>query len=271
MANLKKVWKRKNFSEKDLAEFQFQLVENPESFKGKYLIVDVETTGLPKRKTALSSEYELFPYIVQFAWMLFSEDGKLIESKNYYLKQEKKIPSKAIEIHGITNEFVAQHGIDPIIVFEDFATTWKKAEYFVAHNIYFDLPVIDSQYYRYNLPILPDKETICTMMEGERLCKIPTDNKNQLYKSPSLQELFKDCFFLDVDYLNMNIGHKANIDVLITANCFFKMKSLGHFNNKMKSSTGCLGLLGMIVIVYSGIASAIFLFFYSILPLFNVY
>ena len=86
MANLKKVWKRKNFSEKDLAEFQFQLVENPESFKGKYLIVDVETTGLPKRKTALSSEYELFPYIVQFAWMLFSEDGKLIESKKFILR-----------------------------------------------------------------------------------------------------------------------------------------------------------------------------------------
>jgi hypothetical protein len=54
---------------------------------GKYLVFDTETTGLPINEHAPPDDFQNWPYVVQIAWILFDDEHKLIEYKNFYLKQ----------------------------------------------------------------------------------------------------------------------------------------------------------------------------------------
>ena len=47
----------------------------------RYIVFDTETTGLPKNKKAPVEQFELWPQIVQFSWLIF-DDAKQTIPKN---------------------------------------------------------------------------------------------------------------------------------------------------------------------------------------------
>jgi DNA polymerase III epsilon subunit-like protein len=113
--------------------------------KGKYLVFDTETTGLLPKQSLEDADRNTFPRVLQVAWLLFDGEGKLIDSHNRFILQDQPIPDSSSQIHGIYDATVLQKGEKHAVVWNDFLTVLENCEYLIAHNIDFDLPVIESE------------------------------------------------------------------------------------------------------------------------------
>jgi restriction system protein len=201
---------------------------------GKYLVFDIETTGLPINRYAPSNDFKNWPYVVQIAWLLFDDEGKLIEHKNFYLKQPVEIPADATNIHGITTAMMLEQGIEPSNVYANFKKAIDNTEYLISHNIDFDIPIVHCDFLRNGMQWdFPNNRMFCTMKTGTNFCKIPQSNGE--YKWPTLTELYQKCFYpgysmrIYSDATSTSNVHGANIDAAMVAQCFFKLKELGFF------------------------------------------
>src|SRR6201986_3297626 len=76
-----------------------------------YLIFDTETTGIPHNKTAPLTDLENWPRLVQLAWQLHDERGKLLSNHSYIIRPDGfDIPFKAEKIHGISTKRATEEG-----------------------------------------------------------------------------------------------------------------------------------------------------------------
>lgn len=191
--------------------------------EGFFLFLDIETTGLPKWEKAKPEDLDNWPRIVQIAWILCDEDKKMITSDEFLIKQEKPIPSRATEIHGITTEVANENGIEMVKALELLSPLIKNTFYVIAHNIAFDIPIIESEFLRAGFKKhFVQRKKICTMKEGTEFCQLYKYN-GRGYKYPKLTELAKELFFPNARSLNYDKEHSAGADVLVTAKCFFEM------------------------------------------------
>jgi len=189
-----------------------------------YLIFDTETTGLPKNYNAPVSDHENWPRMVQLAWQLHDERGKLLSAKNYIIKPEGyEIPFNAAKVHGISTAIAQEQGHDLEKVLKIFEEDVKKSKYAVGHNIEFDLNITGAEFHRklqrspfheedlttFAFPQLDTKEF------GTDFCKIP-GGRGGKYKWPTLSELHEKLFGHRFDD-----AHDAAYDVDATARCFF--------------------------------------------------
>lgn len=205
--------------------------EDSTKTEGQYLVIDTETTGLPQNKQDRPENLENWPHIVQLAWILFDDEGKTIELKEYILKQEVSIPPSATEKHGITNTIMAEKGVDTKTVLTEFIKAIKRTKSIVAHNIDYDVPIIEAEFLRNGFEKQLGKiNKICTMKVGKNFCKLPGAYDD--YKYPTLMELFKKCFYdYATSFKPLYDKHNALMDAGLTAKCFFKLKEL----NKIKT------------------------------------
>jgi DNA polymerase III epsilon subunit-like protein len=208
-------------------EFEVNLNFDPsQNGDGHYLVIDVETTGLPKRRNALPSESNNWPRVVQIAWILLDKDGGMIEEYESIIKQTDPIPADAVRIHGISTRQANSEGIEPEEVFSQLVKSSQKAKYLVAHNVEFDKPIIESELIRHGLNnVLEDMPAICTMMQSTAYCskRIGTGGK-----WPKLSELYKACYMPDYPYpLKIIGGHNALVDVYVAGRCLIKLKEVG--------------------------------------------
>jgi restriction system protein len=204
---------------------------------GKYLVFDIETTGLPINRHAPPDDFKNWPYVIQIAWLLFDDEHKLIEHSNCYLKQPVEIPTAATNIHGITTAMMLEKGIEPSNVYANFKKVIDNTEYLICHNIDFEIPIIHCDFLRNGMQWdFPNNKMLCTMKTGTRFCKIPPC-KNGEYKWPTLTELYQKCFFPNDTVIGISNMHSANIDAAMTAQCFFKLKELGFFKELETKTT----------------------------------
>lgn len=200
---------------------------------GKYLVFDTETTGLPINRFAPPDDFRNWPHVVQIAWLLFDDEHKLIERGNFYLKQPVEIPADAVIIHGITTEMMLEQGLEPAYVYAIFKKAVDNAEYLIAHNVDFDIPILRCDFLRNGLQWdFPDGRLICTMKRGADFCKIPSLRGGK-YKWPTLMELYRNCFDpgdsagIVPDETSIKGLHNADTDAAMTARCFFRLRDLG--------------------------------------------
>lgn len=192
---------------------------------GKYLIVDTETTGLPKRRNAEVEDIQNWPRVVQVAWMLVDEQGLLVDDDCLIVRNKGVVPKAAEDVHGISTEKMRTEGVAPSEAYAKLMEQARNAEYIVMHNVDFDLPVLAADMLRHKLEGLSEefqaKRFVCTMRAGRDECRI--DNGRGGYKYPKLTELFGHLYFNDTD---VPIGgmHSADADVLVTYRCFMKLK-----------------------------------------------
>lgn len=206
-------------------------VKKPKSFdltfeasdqqKGKWLVVDTETTGLITDRYADITELDKFPRIIQISWLLFDDKKKLIKEESMYVNPGVRIPAEATRINKITNKMIREKGILPEEALRKFIQDAENAEIIVAHNTEFDLPIIESELWRngFGTP-LKNIPYLCTM----KTCKnvIAYTNKSKRGKYPKLSELAGWLFIgrTDIEILN---GHDAYKDAALTAKCLFEM------------------------------------------------
>ena len=188
-----------------------------------FLIFDTETTGLPKNYKAPLTDSDNWPRMVQLAWQLHDETGKLTEARSYIVKPEEyTIPYAAEKVHGISTEKALEKGKDLIWVLEEFNQALKQTRFLVGHNIDFDISIVGAEYFRKNISTRFLKlTTIDTMQDSTDYCALP-GGKGGKFKWPNLSELHQKLFGEGFDE-----AHNAAADVMATARCFLELLRIG--------------------------------------------
>ena len=76
-----------------------------------FLIFDTETTGLPKNFKAPITDTDNWPRVVQLAWQLHDEHGKIIKHNASLVKPDGyTIPYDSEKVHGISTALAESEG-----------------------------------------------------------------------------------------------------------------------------------------------------------------
>jgi len=117
-----------------------------------YLFFDLETNGLPKRKNAESWQVELWPRVVQLAWVVKSSSGKTLEEKSYIVKPNRwRIPKDAREVHGISYQQAKEEGVGIDEVLAAFSEASAKCDAAIAHYLEFREGTLAAEFFRKEL------------------------------------------------------------------------------------------------------------------------
>jgi DNA polymerase III alpha subunit (gram-positive type) len=116
-------------------------------YRRRFLIFDVETTGLlPKNtKNAPPPTIDQYPYIIQLSFAIYDiYDRRIIRSYDSYIKLPKtvEISEFVSNLTGITNEICETQGRHIIRVLKQFYAAYRECEGLVAHNMDFDFNTI---------------------------------------------------------------------------------------------------------------------------------
>ena len=187
----------------------------------KYLLFDVETTGLPKKRYASLNDYSNWPNIVQLAWGVYNIDGECLKIRNYIIKPDNfVIPIESTRIHNISQEIAEQKGVDLINVLKEFIEDTESVEYLIAHNLEFDYKVLLCELNRNNMKSnISCLRKICTMQCSTDYCKLG-ELKHNKYKWPKLSELYYVLFNKHAEGL-----HDALVDIEICNLCFQELRT----------------------------------------------
>ena len=207
----------------------------------RFLVFDTETTGLPKTKFISPDTLDLWPYVVQFSYIIYDSSlNDIVESKNYIIKVPDKfvISEESSKIHGITNEISNKSGIEIDKVITEFFYFLRTVDKLVGHNIEFDINMIKIELlrginkeltsqeqlkrYKYDFHYITNYKNICcTLKDAVQFCNIQLVNKfgKPYLKYPKLTELHEKLFNSSPNNL-----HNSFNDVLVTLRCFMKLK-----------------------------------------------
>ncbi len=183
-----------------------------------YLIFDSETTGIPHNRTAPLTDLENWPRLVQLAWQLHDNRGKLLSRYSFIIRPEGfNIPFKAQQVHGISTERALSEGHDLLEVLQLFRADAERALLLIGHNIEFDISIIGAEFIRKGLDheLLLNRSKIDTGIVSTEFCQLPGGVGGKL-KMPRLSELHEKLFGTPV-----RDAHDAAYDVAATARCFF--------------------------------------------------
>lgn len=199
-----------------------------------YLVFDVESVGLPIFNTSGPYRFPSFRHlnkydtarVVSISWILADENGKLVKQAYHIVRPLDFIidnNSKAVEIHGITQEIAEEKGIPWHKMYDEFIEDIHKCHTLVAHNIQFDVSVMLSEMFRYN-----KQDGITAFLSKRRLCTMRMGKKAMVAKkNPKLSELYT--FFFNEEMQN---AHDASYDTLYCQQCFEKMLEMPHIKEE---------------------------------------
>ena len=184
------------------------------------LIIDTETTGLTHLSFANQVNYKRWPRMVQIAWVLVCENN--IETYNTAIIRPVgfEIPQKSTQIHGITQGQAVREGTNLKDQLETLNLVMNRADTIVAHNLNFDLGILQSEALRINYPLQIPNRRRCTVHMGQAYLKKKT--KKQLVDFPKLGDLHEELFGFDYQP-----KHDAQTDVIACLHVYERLKKLG--------------------------------------------
>ena len=186
-----------------------------------YLVVDCETSGLPRNWRAPVTDVANWPRAVQIGWALYdAEQARVLAESRIVRPDGFRIPADAVRIHGITTERAMAEGRPIAEVLGDLSTAASSAKVFVAHNASFDGSVIGAEYLRLgHKPPFGPQSMICTMRQSADYCRLPGPYG---YKWPTLEQLYSI-----LHGTGFSGAHEAGADVAACAGCFFELVKRG--------------------------------------------
>lgn len=180
------------------------------------LYFDTETTGFPKRNLPLDHVEQ--PKLVQLAAILADDDGTERASFCAIIRpNDWSIPAAASEIHGIDDALAARCGVDLDAALDIFLNMADRAQRVVAHNVAFDVEIMQIAMQSINWPTLATvfgaKPRACTMNLATAIVNLPPTAKMlaagfKKPKPPKLEECIRH-FFDEA----LEGAHDALIDV----------------------------------------------------------
>lgn len=175
----------------------------------RILVIDVETTGLPKKRNALATDVDNWPYPVQVAWVLFKcshadKPGRILKKDSRLVKPNGWIvPEETTAIHGITHDQAVASGESLEDIMKYVNSLAESSHAICCHNTAFDIPVLIAAGLRGGISVsdqfIPKKPTICTMEIGKQICGVIKEysgkhGKFYKLKAPKLSELYEKIF-----------------------------------------------------------------------------
>ncbi len=173
------------------------------------------------------SDLDNWPRLVQLAWQLHDEKGRLLSNKNYIIRPEGfTIPYNSEKVHGISTKRALEEGHPLQEILQIFREDVAQTKYLVGHNIGFDIHVVGSEFLRTALVMPFDgKSELDTKDISTNFCALP-GGKGGKFKWPTLTELHQKLFGVGFED-----AHDAAYDVDATARCFF-----GLINQKIQAT-----------------------------------
>lgn len=189
----------------------------------KITVFDTETTGIIPRDF---NKLEECPYMLQLGSITYDTCTHSITktiNEIITIPDHVEIPENVSEINSITKERVINEGVEVTAVLESFNEQIKNSNVVVAHNIDFDINIVNYECMRNDIDFeglkLNKENTYCTMSKGTSLCKIKKENtKGNYYKWPTLEELHYYLFGKKLTNL-----HDAYNDLIICLRCYLYM------------------------------------------------
>lgn len=187
----------------------------------KYLFLDTETGGLDKNRHD----------VLQIAWILTSDNFDIIASDNRFLQMTLTPTKEAIEINGLTGDFLKENACSPKDAYISLAQALREATCIIGHYVAFDLEMLDADVRR-RLTDKTDKEIVNSIRLSLR--SVPSfDTKKEYarlnpqwaarnHPGPYLDEL---CRFLGIKTEKLQF-HRADSDVEALRLCMKQIKYL---------------------------------------------
>jgi DNA polymerase-3 subunit epsilon len=189
------------------------------------LFFDTETNGI---KTWQNPNFKL--KLVQMGAILQDTDTKRVYGEiNLINGDVGDIPREASRVHGITSEVATMVGIPKTLIDESFAALVRTADVLVAHNLDYDLSVLED-YMPESWQAVQGKKQFCTMKENIMTVKAPLTGAQQTYfartgvkpdypyKVPSLAQTYQ-FYFKEM----FSGAHDAMADIRACRDIYFKM------------------------------------------------
>ena len=192
------------------------------------LFVDTETSGIPTSLNASVTDMKDWPYIVQLAWRVYTQEGELIKTENHFLFEEEiYIEKSSYQVHGISREDLKEKGEDRKDVMRLFASDLRRFKpMIIGHFVEFDSKMLQVAMLRSGLKnIVKDYPHFCTMRATSEYTRIP----NHTY--PKLADLYQMLFSKKIAK-----AHDAAVDVEATAACFYDLYKWGDLNEQLISN-----------------------------------
>lgn len=187
----------------------------------KAVIVDTETTGLTRLSFANRLNFRQWPRLVQLAWAEIDEDRVTSRYVTLIRPHNFSIPPEAIRFHGITETEAQRSGIHPAQALDAFEASCDGAETLIAHNLNFDLGVLQSEALRLERKIDFPPRRICTVHLGRQFLVREKGIKQGGY--PSLSRLYEILFGF-----GFSGSHDAASDVTACFHVYKKLAQLGY-------------------------------------------
>lgn len=200
----------------------------------KYLFIDTETSESPLIKNITQyidfqsvSQYEN-SRLIELGYVIFNDNKELCR-RNFIIKSDG-FRIKNSDFHGITDEYLDEKGQEIRTVLDIFYNDLVDIDVIVAHNIKFDVNIILSECFRYELTnlieLITSKGKLCTMEKGREMIGAK--------RSPKLNELYKYLFGK-----NLDVQHRALPDAVACAECFYELKKFEKiiFNNHINNDS----------------------------------
>jgi DNA polymerase-3 subunit epsilon len=187
-----------------------------------YLVFDTETSNGFPRKNVDNCNQKCS--IVQLAFLVADKKFNVVTSQNFLLQQDRPICKESQAIHQKTDDMCEKYGVKKDFILKQFFHWCEKSEHLIAHNISFDLTMINIECAKLNLePRYPLKKW-CTMQLTKNIIKLPPTEKQIKagftdYKSPSLKGAYNFMFGKDFDN-----AHDALADVKACLEVFKTVK-----------------------------------------------
>jgi len=187
------------------------------------LFFDTETTGLPSRNRKVRSDPLSWPRLIELGWLLMSEDAICHEQQSLLVSPDGfEIPSAATDIHGISTEDALLTGMNVTEVLDQFCSSARKADMFVAHNLSYDIRILLTELIRLEKrDLFPSLEGVCTMKSSARFCGVP-GRFGKGFKWPSLSGLHQRLYGQPP-----KSAHRALDDAKTCADCYFELVKRG--------------------------------------------
>lgn len=177
------------------------------------MVIDVETSGLPKRRRCSYAQLDNFDdsRMIELAYVVYDPSlMEVIKERSWLIRSVDVVENS--EIHGISTEDLLRDGVDVREALGEMKEDLASVDTIAAHNIEFDITIVCSEIFRDNpsssmLGLIEGKQKICTMLYGQEIMRMK--------KWPKLTELY---VFLTGEELVQT--HRALDDVRSCARCF---------------------------------------------------
>lgn len=184
------------------------------------IVVDTESTGLTRLSFANKLNYKKWPRMVQVAWAMI-DDGAIVDRQSLLIKPaDYTIPAEAIQIHGISQQYATEYGVPIQEALQSLNDAFSKCDRIIAHNINFDIGIIESEALRQHFQIQIPSKRICTAHLGCQYLIRAKGIKRGGY--PKLAQLYET--LLGFSYSGQ---HDAATDVTACFHVYKKLKQLG--------------------------------------------